>query len=103
MDESAVVLNTISFLLTIVLARTAWKVGVKSGFVAYWRQVTVGCIVLGASRFILIIAETDHVIFSVPSLFDMKDVGLVMVIIGSACIVLGLKGFLKAVTTLGAK
>jgi hypothetical protein len=94
-DLSAAFLDAILVFLGIIMADVTWKIGLKTGFLQYWRLVTAGFVVIAVSRIILVIAELDDLWPNAE--WKLKDLGLAGVILATLLMLLGAKGLLQAV------
>jgi hypothetical protein len=93
-DPSAVLLNSITTVLGLILAWICWRIGEKTGFVCFWRKIMWGFIVISIARVILAFGEAA--VLSNPDwLFDLRDLGLTTVVIAVLLLIWGFWGFLK--------
>jgi len=97
LDPSAVMLNSITVVISFWLAGIGYKIGKATGFVSFWQRVTKGWILVGIGRVTMALAEAD-VGVNPNAIIDLRDVGLIVILIAVCFMVWGFNGLLKEMT-----
>lgn len=89
------VLNTISAIFLFLLTSYAYRIGIKSGFSALWKYVSLGFAITGIGRIMLAITEWIDVSIGLQSAQIMVYTAISISTFGTFLIVVGLMQLLK--------
>lgn len=100
MELPATILNALLGILSLCIVYYALKIGHKTGFVRHWKYISIGFAAMAIGEFFLAYSVSLSNGGSVKTDIKLRDIGLLLMIMATALVLVGERGFSKSVEDL---